>query len=92
MGEMVERIAEGQARFDGWDGLAALGRVDADRYRARARLALEAMKDPTEAMQRAGFRVNVYVNPAPCGGSCVARVTMPANKPFEAMIEAALAG
>lgn len=55
-------------------------------YRARA--VIEAMREPTEAMQRAGFLANVWTNTAKID---VGRVTMPADEAWQAMIDAALA-
>jgi acyl-CoA reductase-like NAD-dependent aldehyde dehydrogenase len=47
--EMVEKIAIGQCEFDGRPWLS-MPRTERDRYMARARLAIEAMREPTEAM------------------------------------------
>lgn len=46
---MIEKIAVGQSEFDGRPWLS-MPKTERDRYIARARLAIEAMREPTEAM------------------------------------------
>lgn len=46
---MIERVAESQAKFDGRT-LISMPRGERERYIERARLAIEAMRDPTPGM------------------------------------------
>jgi hypothetical protein len=54
MENMIERVAESQAKFDGRE-LIAMPRGERERYRQRARLAIEAMREPTQSMIDAGY-------------------------------------
>lgn len=49
MTSMIKRVAESQAKFDGRT-LVGMSRTDRERYMERARLAIETMREPTEAM------------------------------------------
>ena len=51
---MIERVAESQANFDGRK-LINMPMGERVRYRQRARAAIEAMREPTEAMRKAGW-------------------------------------
>lgn len=52
-------------------------------------LIAERLGEVTEEMQRAGFKVNVWNNPATCDNPrCIGRVTMPADNAFRAMLAA----
>lgn len=56
-----------------------------------ARAAVEAMQEPTEAMQKAGFLANRFDNKSPCEKpTCIARITMPADAAWSAMIDSIL--
>ncbi len=106
---MVERVARALCAADGYSW------AEDELYMRQARAAIEAMREPTEEMQKAGLRVNKYENKGGCpgvphGDPCtdwkdpaaisgymkqtgvcrVARVTMPADEPWRAMIDAAL--
>ena len=61
MSEMIERVANAAADFDGRP-LDKLGRADKDRYLARARVEIEAMREPSKDMGLAGFLVNKFEN------------------------------
>lgn len=50
---MIERVAESQAKFDG-RSLIGMPRGERERYLERARLAIAAMREPTEGMIEAG--------------------------------------
>jgi hypothetical protein len=80
---MVERVA--RAIEDA--NLKASGDED---YTPLARAAIEAMREPTEAMLKAGFHKNRWTNPKPCHDHCVGRVTLSIDEPWRAMIDAAL--
>lgn len=57
--------------------------------RAILSLIAERLGDVTEEMKRAGFKVNVWNNPATCDNPmCIGRVTMPADNDFRAMLAA----
>jgi hypothetical protein len=62
---MRERIARGQAEFDG-RGWLNMPRGERDRYLDRADAAIEAMREPTEAMVNAGYDVGYSPDPLPC--------------------------
>lgn len=49
---MIERVAEGQAKFDGRT-LIAMPRGERQRYYERARLAILAIREPSERMEEA---------------------------------------
>lgn len=49
----LEQVAESQAKFDG-RSLAGMPKGERGRYIERARLAIEAMREPTEEMIDAG--------------------------------------
>ena len=51
--DMIERVARGQADFDG-RGWMAMSRGERGRYIQRARLAIQDIREPTEAMEDAG--------------------------------------
>ena len=96
-GEMVERVARAlfdqsvaEGDYDGtWGDLEVASQGI---FIVRARAAVEAMRSPTEAMQRAGFVNNRHVNAACCDRpTCIGAVTMPADKAWVAMIDAAIA-
>lgn len=123
MSEMVERLAMAMWAVcnpdNPWDTALDEDYYDGpgrDAMRQMARAAIGAMREPTEAMQRAGFFANVVGNPGGCPGVpkgdndvdwhnpdsiekylaqqgvCrIGRVTAPADKPWQAMIDAALA-
>lgn len=50
---MVEKIARGQAEFDGRPWLS-MPKTERERYMDRARAALQAIRDPTKEMAAAG--------------------------------------
>lgn len=89
---MIDRVARAlhARRYGEWyEG--PLKMTDSQRAcLADARAAIEAMREPTEYMQKAGFRLNKWTNPKPCHDHCVGRVTMPVDAPWRAMIDAAL--
>lgn len=92
MNEMIERVARAidPVAFDpSIEDENYPGEIEDNRTAAlsRARAAIEAMREPTEGMQKAGFRVNVWENPKSIN---VGRVTIPADKPWRAMIDEAL--
>lgn len=66
MNEMIERVARivAQRRGFDWDDLPEereapkYGMPDRSEFREGARLHMEAMREPTEAMEAAGDRVN----------------------------------
>lgn len=93
--KMIERVADAIClaanKFRKESGAAADYAKRA--YEAEARAAIEAMREPTEEMQRAGFLANVFENPIPncCDNPMrFSRATIPADKPYQAMIDAAL--
>ena len=45
-------------------------------------------KEPTEAMMRAGFAVNTWKNPYPCGDSCVGGISLQPLPVWRAMLAA----
>ena len=53
MSEMIERIARALAKEEGYA-------YDPLPYNARARAAIEAMREPTEEMKRAGCKEPIY--------------------------------
>ena len=90
---MVDRVARALYAESDW----ALsdkrgGHVGWKDFRDDARAAIQAMREPSDAMLRAGFRNNRHVNSAPCDrATCIGAVTMPADQAWRAMIDAALA-
>lgn len=84
MSEMIERVAIAIQ-----DALIAKSSAESS-LMGVARAAVEAMREPTEAMEQAGLLANEFTNPRPCGRFCISRATLPASKPYEAMIDAAL--
>lgn len=89
MSEMIERVAQAIDPLP-WTDLARdhwrKGGVEEGKEaaRAKARAAIEAMREPTEAMVKAGT-----IGWDPMDGSGVRPVFDP-TKPYEAMIDAAL--
>lgn len=51
---MIERVAESQANFDGRK-LSDMPKGERERYRQRARLAIEAMRVPTPLMEQEAY-------------------------------------
>ena len=86
MSEMIERVAKALAKADGDPSVLF------DYYLEHARAAIEAMREPTEEMSKAGFVVNKFDNEIRCCDSPrrLARITMPADPAWKAMIDAAL--
>lgn len=85
MSEMVERVARAMADFKihgGWDGIVCKSLYD--EFRAEARVAIEAMREPTAAMERAPRAAGVMAGDYPmCSGE--------ASEAWRYMIESALA-
>jgi hypothetical protein len=52
--EQIEAAAESDAHFDGWKNFHTLSRGQRDRYKARAKLALEAAERATLPASREG--------------------------------------
>ena len=50
--EQIEAAAESDAKFDGWKDFHTLSRGQRDRYKARAKLALEAAEAALTPPQR----------------------------------------
>jgi len=51
MTDMIERVARAIRFFDDWPTLSETAKAI---YREQARFAIEAMREPTEAMEKAG--------------------------------------
>lgn len=78
MSDMVEKVAKALCYDDGlyWTGPLGSRPVSRERYRRRARIAIEAMRDPTSEMIDAG---------------CIAIGTVVrSHKAYTKMVEAAL--
>lgn len=59
-------------------------------YRQMMRVAIRVLREPTEAMLKAGFLANVWTNPNSCDKpGCISRVTMPFDKAWIAALDAA---
>lgn len=100
MSEMVDRLARiiNPAAFEDCVPGHREGECeDCDESREevkdRARQVLEALRVPTEAMSRKGFAANTFTNLIQCCASPtrLARVTLPAEPVWQAMIDEALA-
>ncbi len=87
MNEMVERVAEAMWLEDTQDVKWEFAQRNyAPGYRVRARAAIAAMREPTEAMVRAGDLAQTEAR----GPKLGAQVAMASSVPWRAMIDAAL--
>lgn len=82
---MVERMAEAEAKIDGYADLLAMSRPQRERYMLRARAALEAMREPNLSMDQAGADEGAWDKRHFGNYSACARAV------YRAMIDAALA-
>lgn len=55
MSKMVERVARAIAAKDGYDSWSHAHKLTVDHYTGLARVAIEAMREPTEGMVDAGY-------------------------------------
>lgn len=62
MTTMIERMARAAAIFDGRP-FETMGRVDRERYLARAMAELAAIREPTAAMVEAGWMLSEEMTP-----------------------------
>lgn len=87
MNEMVERVAQAIALWDGteWGGFLGSRECSRNRYRDMARAAIEAMRDPTLEMQAAV----AFDHDIQCGLDDCNKHDIP-DKAWRIMIDAAL--